>query len=97
MFVELSEELAASKGVESGDKVKVSSARGEIEVNALVTKRFKPYTLDGKVVHQIGMPWHFGFIGLATGASANTLTPNVGDANTMIPEYKAFLVNLEKA
>jgi anaerobic selenocysteine-containing dehydrogenase len=97
MFVELSEELAASKGVESGDKVKVSSARGEIEVNALVTKRFKPYTLDGKVVHQIGLPWHFGFIGLATGASANTLTPNVGDANTMIPEYKAFLVNLEKA
>ena len=43
------------------------------------------------------MPWHWGFKGLATGDSANALTPNVGDANTMIPEFKAFLVNVEKA
>ncbi len=97
MFVEISEELAAEKGIEAGDKVKVSSARGSVTVNALVTKRFKPFTLNGKTVHQVGLPWHWGFKGLSTGDSANALTPNVGDANTMIPEFKAFLVNVEKA
>lgn len=97
MFVEISEQLASEKGIESGDLVKVSSARGEIEVNAMVTKRLTPYSLDGKTVHQVAMPWHWGYMGLSKGASANSLTPNVGDANTMIPEYKAFLVNVEKA
>jgi formate dehydrogenase major subunit len=53
--------------------------------------------LKGKTVHQIGIPWHFGFMGLAKGCSANTLTPHVGDANTMIPEYKAFLCDVDKS
>jgi formate dehydrogenase major subunit len=53
--------------------------------------------MNGKTVHQIGMPWHWGYQGLSTGDSANVLTPHVGDANTMIPEYKAFLCNVEKA
>jgi formate dehydrogenase major subunit len=103
MFVELSEELAAEKGIEGGEMVKISSARGEIQAVAIVTKRFKPMQVNGKTVHQVGMPWHFGFGGgtqapaLATGDSANDLTPHVGDANTTIPEYKAFLVNVEKA
>jgi formate dehydrogenase major subunit len=103
MFVELSEELAEEKGIRNGQKVKVRSARGEIEAVAIVTKRFKPFLVNGKTVHQVGMPWHFGWGGggeleaLAKGDSANDLTPHVGDANTTIPEYKAFLVNVEKA
>ncbi len=96
MFVELSEELAAEKGVKNGEKVVVETARGKIEAVALVTSRFRPYKLNGRVVHHIGMPWHWGFAGLSTGDSANMLTPHIGDANTMIPEYKAFLCDVRK-
>jgi formate dehydrogenase major subunit len=103
MFVEMSEELAAEKEITNGGKVKIQSARGEIEAVAIVTKRFKTFKINGKDVHHVGMPWHFGWGGggeleaLAKGDTANDLTPHVGDANTMIPEYKAFLVNVEKA
>jgi formate dehydrogenase-N alpha subunit len=95
-FVEMSVELAAEKGIANGERVLVSSARGSIEVVALVTNRFKPFQMDGRQVHQVGIPWHWGYTGLSTGASANELTPHVGDANTMIPEFKAFLVNVSK-
>jgi formate dehydrogenase major subunit len=94
MFVELSEELAREKGIQNGRKVVVESARGKIEAVAVVTKRFVPLSIDGRKVHQIGMPWHWGYMGLSTGDSANMLTPNIGDANTTIPEYKAFLCNI---
>ena len=96
-FCEMSEELAQEKGIANGDKVIVESARGKVEVVALVTKRFKPFQMNGNTIHQVGVIWHWGFIGLSTGQSANLLTPHVGDANTMIPEYKAFLVNVTKA
>lgn len=94
MFVEISEELAKEKGIKNKDKVIVSSARGEIEAYAMVTKRFKPYNLMGKTVHHVGMPWHFGYKGIATGATANRLTPHIGDANSNIPEYKVFLCDV---
>ncbi len=97
MFVEMSKELAEEKGIKNGDQVLVSSARGQVQMVALVTARWKPMTIDGKTVHEIGMPWHYGWQGVATGAIANELTPHVGDANTMIPEYKAFLVDVRKA
>jgi formate dehydrogenase major subunit len=95
-FVELSPKLAGEKGIENGDKVKVSSARGCMMGRACVTSRFEPFTVAGKAVHEIGVPWHYGYTGLAKGCSANCLTPHVGDANTMIPEFKAFLCNIEK-
>jgi anaerobic selenocysteine-containing dehydrogenase len=102
MFLELSEQLAEEKGIHNGDKVLVKSARGTLEAVAIVTKRFQPFEINGKTVHHVGMPWHFGWGGggkleaLAKGMSANILTPHVGDANTTIPEYKAFLVDVEK-
>jgi len=96
-FVEMSEELAAEKGIANGEKVIVESTRGKVNLVALVTKRVKPFRMNGRTVHQVGIPWHWGFVGLSTGDSANMLTPHVGDANTMIPEYKAFLVNVRKA
>jgi len=96
-FVEMSEELAAEKGIANGDKVIVESARGQVNMAAVVTKRFKPFQMNGHQVHQVGVIWHWGYTGLSTGDSANVLTPHVGDANTMIPEYKAFLVNVRKA
>lgn len=97
MFIEISEELAKEKGIKNKDMVIVSTARGEIEAHAMVTKRFKPYTIQGQKVHHIGMPWHFGYKGFATGDTANRLTPHIGDANTTIPEYKAFLCNVRRA
>ncbi len=96
MFVEMSKSLAQAKGVKNGDRVRVSTARGHIVAYAVVTSRFKPFRLNGKAYEQIGLPWHFGFKGLAKGDSANSLTPHVGDANTNIPEYKAFLCDVEK-
>lgn len=96
-FVEISNELAEEKGIENGDKVKVITIRGSIDIYALVTSRLKPFQIDGKTIHEVGLIWQFGYAGLVTGPSANDLTPHVGDANTMIPEYKAFLCNIEKA
>jgi formate dehydrogenase-N alpha subunit len=96
MFVEMSKTLAATRGVKNGDKVRVKTARGELVAYAVVTARFKPFKLNGKSYEQIGLPWHYGYKGLATGQSANRLTPHVGDANTMIPEYKAFLCDVVK-
>lgn len=96
MFVELSPSLAKAKGISNGDKVKVSSARGEIQAYALVTERVQSLKVNGGEVEVIGIPWHFGFQGIAIGDSANSLTAHIGDANTSIPEYKAFLVNIER-
>ncbi len=96
MFCEISETLATTKGIASGDKVTVSSARGSITAYALVTDRIKSLSINGSTVEVVGLPWHFGYQGIATGDSANSLTPHVGDPNTTIPEYKAFLVNIEK-
>ena len=100
MFVEISEELAREKGFQNGEKVKVKSGRGELWAVAIVTTRFKPFKVAGTTVHQVGLPWHFGWQYPTDGSggdSANLLTPTVGDANTMIPESKAFMVNVVKA
>ncbi len=97
VFVEISEELAAEKGISNGEEAIVENARGSVRAVALVTKRFKPFRMNGRTIHQVGLPWHWGYTGLSTGDSANVLTPHVGDANTMIPEYKAFLCNVRKA
>jgi len=97
MFVEISEELARLKGIKNGDKVIVSTTRGDIKAVAFVTKRLKPFIIDGKEVHQIGMTWHYGFKGYAKGDPANRLTPHVGDPNSMIPEYKAWLCDVRRA
>jgi formate dehydrogenase major subunit len=96
-FVEISEELAAEKGIANGDRVIVENKRGQVNMVALVTKRFKPFKITGKTVHQVGLIWHWGHVGLSTGDSANVLTSYVGDVNTMQPEQKAFLVNVWKA
>ncbi len=95
-FVEMSEELAAERGIQPGQMVRVRSNRGEVKGRAFVTKRMIPLQIDGKTVHQVGLPLNFGFIGLTKKASpVNTLTPPVADANAQTPEFKAFLVNVE--
>lgn len=97
-FVEIGAELAREKGIEQAGWVRVWSKRGNVICKAYVTKRIKPMMVDGKPTHVIGVPIHWGFTGLARkGFGANSLTPSVGDANTQTPEFKAFLVNIERA
>ncbi len=111
MFVEMSVELAKLKGIKNGERVTVKSIRGEVEAVAIITPRFKPFNIDGQTVHQVGVPWHYGWVTTAMrkyvhgdkkpevftfGDAANLLTPFIGDPNTMIPESKAFMVNVER-
>ena len=97
LFIEMSPELAQEKGIKSLDFVKISTLRGTIKAKALVTKRLQPLTIDGQKIHVVGMPWHWGYMGLSTGDIVNTLTPMVGDPNVSIHEGKAFVCNVEKA
>lgn len=95
-IVEMSEQLAKEKGIAMGQLVRIWSNRGEVKAKAVVTKRLVPLQVDGKTVHTIGLPLHFGFIGETKKASPiNSLTPPVGDANSQTPEFKAFLVDIE--
>lgn len=97
-FVEIGEKLAAAKGIANGDLIKVRSKRGELIAKAVVTKRLRALMIDGKETHTVGIPNHWGFKGQTkNGYIMNVLTPVVGDANTQTPEFKAFLVNVEKA
>ena len=96
-FVEVPEGLAKEKGIENAGGVRVWSKRGQVEGTAIVTKRIKPLRVNGKTVWTIGIPVHWGFVGITKGSMANQLTPFIGDANTECPEFKAFLVNVERA
>jgi formate dehydrogenase major subunit len=107
-FVELPVELAEKKGISNGGKVRVKSKRGEVVGVALVSKRIRPLKVGGKTVYQVGIPvhWHYAAGRGAdpktgkfnpTPEMANLLTPYVGDANVRTPEFKGFLVNVEKA
>ncbi|OJU42146.1 MAG: formate dehydrogenase-N subunit alpha [Alphaproteobacteria bacterium 65-37] len=97
LFVEMGERLAAAKGVKDGDWVEVTSQRGSIKAKACVTKRLRPIMVDGKPCDVLGIPIHYGFVGLTRKAHPmNVLTPPVGDASVQTPEYKAFLVDVKK-
>ncbi len=96
LFIELSPELAKEKEIQSKDWVAIITARGRIRARALVTYRLRPLRIGGRMLHQVGMPWHWGWQGLVTGDVVNELTPMVGDPNVSIHEAKAFLCNVEK-
>jgi len=102
-FVEIPEELAQEIGLRGGDMVKVSSIRGEYIAKAMVTKRIKSMMIDGKKTYQVGFPIHWGYRGIAEDQDktaktlANLTTPAVVDPNAYTPEFKGFLVKVEKA
>jgi formate dehydrogenase major subunit len=102
-FVEVPVELAAELGIEGGEKVKVTSARSYYIAKAMVTKRIKPMTIDGKKTYQIGIPIHQGYRGIQEDEGknartiANRLTPTAIDPNAYTPEFKGFLVKIERA
>ncbi len=95
-FVEIPEGLAEELGIKNQQEIRVSSIRGSVQGKAHVTKRIKPMEVNGKKVWQIGIPIHWGFAGRVKGPLANFLTPTALDPNCSIPEYKGFLVKVEK-
>jgi formate dehydrogenase major subunit len=100
-FAEISQELAKELGIQNGEKVTVSSPRGKVHVTAMVTNRLKPFVINGKTVHQIGVPWHWGWKGVpqlpgSKGDITNDLSATVGDPNVYIQETKAFVCNVQK-
>jgi formate dehydrogenase major subunit len=101
-FIEIGAEMANDMGIRGGEKVKVSSARGEYIAKAMVTKRIKPMMIDGKKTYQIGIPFHWGYRGIAEDEGktermmVNLLTPTITDPNAHTPEFKGFLVKVEK-
>jgi formate dehydrogenase major subunit len=94
MFVEIDPLLARERGIEDGGWLTVSSPRADIEARAKVTDRMKPLRIDGKQVHQVALPWHWGFGGPSPGDSANDLNTLSGDPNTSIQESKAFVCDV---
>ncbi len=102
-FVEIPEELAQEMGLKGGDVVKVSSIRGTYIAKAMVTKRIKSMMIDGKKTYQVGFPIHWGYRGISEDEDktaktlANLVTPSVVDPNAYTPEFKGFLVKVEKA
>ena len=97
LFVELSPEHAAEIGAANLDVVEVSTPRGAIRAKALVTRRIRPFPIDGKVVHHVGMPWHWGYKGVVTGDVVNDLSALVGDPNVSIHEAKVFVCRVRRA
>jgi len=97
VFIEMCRELAENKDIKNGDVCLIQSARGNLEAVAMVTDRLQPLIVNRQKIYQVGLPWHFGWMAPKDGGdTANILTPSIGDANTMIPETKAFLVNVVK-
>ena len=90
MFAEIDPTLAADRGIEDGGWMTIETERGQIETRAKVTPRLRPLKLDGRVVHQIALPWHWGYTGSSRGDSTNDLGALSGDPNVNIQESKAF-------
>src|SRR5699024_3791268 len=80
----------------SGDSVTISTPRGEVTIDAMVTDRMQTLKVDGKDVEVIGVPWGWGFKGLVQGETINTVTNAGYDPNTGTPEYKSCACNVTK-
>jgi formate dehydrogenase major subunit len=94
LFCELSPELAAEKSIQNGEYMMITTARGEVQARALVTRRLRPFMINGKIVHEIGLPWHWGWQGRAQGDVVNNLSALVADPNVTIHEGKVFTCNV---
>jgi formate dehydrogenase major subunit len=96
LFAEISPEHAEELGIRNTDPIKISTPRGSVTAKALVTRRVRPYTINGKKIHYVGMPWHWGYKGIAVGDVVNNLSALVGDPNVSIHEAKVFVCNVSR-
>jgi formate dehydrogenase major subunit len=96
LFCEISPELAASVGVDNLDWVTVTTPRGGIDARALVTHRMRPLFVQGRALHQVGLPYHFGGRGLVKGDVVNDLIAISEEPNVRIMEAKALVCRVER-
>jgi formate dehydrogenase major subunit len=96
LFAEISPELAHEAGITNGDVIKIATARAEIEARALVTGRMPSLNVQGRRVHQVGLPYHFGGNGLVTGDVVNDLLAISEEPNVRIMEAKALTCNVQR-
>ena len=89
-FVEIGTALAKREGIKNGDRVIVSSARGSIEVYALVTERFQPFFVDGRLIDEIGLPWHWGYAGIVPATSPTISPPASATPTRTFPRPRSF-------
>jgi formate dehydrogenase major subunit len=94
MFAEIDPQLAADRGIEDGGWMTIITERAEIEARAKVTDRIRPLRVDGRVIHQVALPWHWGYSGLSHGDTANELVALSGDPNVSIQDDKAFTCDI---
>jgi formate dehydrogenase major subunit len=97
LFVEVSPQLAAERSLVNGAYARVTTPRASIEARVLVTNRLKPIHLNGKTIHQVGMPYHWGYSGLVKGAAANDLLVISQEPNVRIMETKALVCDIVPA
>jgi formate dehydrogenase major subunit len=98
-FAEIGIEMAKELGIANGDMITVETPRAAIKLRAMVTERIKSFVIDGKKVHQVGIPWHWGYQGVmksSRGDITNDLVASLGDPTTFIQESKALLCNVRK-
>jgi formate dehydrogenase major subunit len=96
LFVEISPEHAAELGARNLDRVAIATPRATIRAKALVTRRIRPFVIDDRVIHHVGMPWHWGYKGVVTGDIVNDLSALVGDPNVTIHEAKVFVCRVSR-
>jgi len=94
LFCEMSIELADELGIEHGSFVTVETPRGVIQARAMVTSRIVPVRIEGRIVHQVCLPYHWGHKGLVKGDAANDLVALSEEPNVRIMETKALLCNV---
>jgi formate dehydrogenase major subunit len=97
LFIEISPELAADRGIANLGWARITTPRASIRAKALVTRRMRPYVIDGRQIHHVGMPWHWGYEGISRGDVVNELTSLIADPNVSMHEGKAFVCNVERA
>jgi formate dehydrogenase major subunit len=96
MFAEISPELASTIDLVNGELVTIVTPRGAVEARALVTRRMRPLTVEGRTIHQVALPFHWGTAGPIKGDAANDLIPLSGEPNVSIHEGKALLCAVVK-
>jgi formate dehydrogenase major subunit len=95
LFTEISPELASELGLQHGEYATITTPRGTIEARVMVTPRIRPLKIDGRTVHQVGLPYHWGYKGQVTGDVVNDLLVISEEPNVRIMETKALVCNVQ--